>query len=194
MLRNSFLPKSLRALPHSTDKRQDRPFPGASFVASSFLLVLSCFLVPVSLAVQQPDADHTHKQQEIALLEQQGEQMLREQMLREAERFQHERLQAKVQKRLAEPRQEWVRRRVEEAGRNRMAKTAASSAFTLEQDSLALVALYNATNGPNWTNNENWLTGPVSSWFGVDVNIGNNRVIRLDLRNNQLSGAIPSSS
>ena len=32
-----------------------------------------------------------------------------------------------------------------------------------------LVALYNATDGPNWTNNTNWLTGPVSTWFGVTV-------------------------
>ncbi|HMB89998.1 MAG TPA: hypothetical protein VKP65_04070 [Rhodothermales bacterium] len=56
-------------------------------------------------------------------------------------------------------------------------------------DSLALVALYNATDGANWTNNTNWLTGPVSTWHGVTV-IGN-RVIHLVLINNQLSGSIP---
>ena len=38
-----------------------------------------------------------------------------------------------------------------------------------EQDSLALVALYNATNGPNWTNNTNWLTTPVSQWVGAVI-------------------------
>ena len=35
-----------------------------------------------------------------------------------------------------------------------------------EDDSLALVALYNATAGPNWTDNTNWLTTPVSQWNG----------------------------
>ena len=39
-----------------------------------------------------------------------------------------------------------------------------------EQDSLALVALYNSTNGPGWTDNSSWLTGPASSWFGVEIN------------------------
>ncbi len=28
----------------------------------------------------------------------------------------------------------------------------------LQQDSLALVALYDSTNGASWTNNTNWLT------------------------------------
>jgi len=35
------------------------------------------------------------------------------------------------------------------------------------QDSLALVDLYNSTNGPNWSNHTNWLTkAPVSTWYG----------------------------
>ncbi|MBI5219731.1 MAG: T9SS type A sorting domain-containing protein [Bacteroidia bacterium] len=33
-------------------------------------------------------------------------------------------------------------------------------------DSLALVDMYNAMNGPNWINNSNWLTGTVSTWSG----------------------------
>ena len=41
-----------------------------------------------------------------------------------------------------------------------------------QQDSLALVALYTATDGDNWTNNTNWLTGPVSTWLGVTVENG----------------------
>ena len=60
----------------------------------------------------------------------------------------------------------------------------------LSQDSLALVALYNATDGPNWTNNTNWLTGPVPTWHGVFVSGG--RVIGLLLSSNQLSGPIPT--
>ncbi len=58
-----------------------------------------------------------------------------------------------------------------------------------EQDSLALVALYNATDGPNWSRITNWLTRPVSQWDGVRVE--GNRVTRLSLSGNHLSGAIP---
>jgi len=64
----------------------------------------------------------------------------------------------------------------------------------LEQDSLALVAFYNSTGGPNWDNNSNWLTGPVSTWHGVTVEDG--RVTQLggsgDLTSNNLIGTIPS--
>lgn len=56
-------------------------------------------------------------------------------------------------------------------------------------DSLALVALYNATGGPNWTNNTNWLNGPVATWFGVSISA--ERVSKLELKSNQLTGKIP---
>jgi len=59
----------------------------------------------------------------------------------------------------------------------------------LQQDSLALVDLYNSTNGANWTNKNNWLIGPVSTWFGVTVAGG--RINRLALVNNNLVGTIP---
>ena len=37
-----------------------------------------------------------------------------------------------------------------------------------ESERAALVALYNATGGPNWTNNANWVSGqPVGRWHGV---------------------------
>ena len=40
-----------------------------------------------------------------------------------------------------------------------------------ETDREALVALYNATGGPSWTDNTNWLTdAPVGEWFGVEAN------------------------
>ena len=58
-----------------------------------------------------------------------------------------------------------------------------------EPDSLALVALYNATDGPNWTNNTNWLVGPVSTWYGVTVE--NASVVAVELWNNHLNGIIP---
>ncbi len=57
-------------------------------------------------------------------------------------------------------------------------------------DSLALVALYNATNGPGWTNNTNWLTGTLDTWHGVTVTA--DRVTGLSLISNQLAGIIPT--
>ncbi|HNP06644.1 MAG TPA: FG-GAP-like repeat-containing protein [Cyclobacteriaceae bacterium] len=59
----------------------------------------------------------------------------------------------------------------------------------LTSDSLALVAFYNSTNGPNWLARTNWLTGPVNTWFGVTVN--SNRVTQLSLAANGLSGQLP---
>lgn len=61
-----------------------------------------------------------------------------------------------------------------------------------EQDSLALVGLYNELKGENWTNNEGWLEGNVSTWFGVVVD--NNRVVEVSLVFNQLTGEIPDLS
>ena len=38
-------------------------------------------------------------------------------------------------------------------------------------DSLALVALYNSTDGLNWKNHDNWLTSErVKNWYGITVN------------------------
>jgi Leucine-rich repeat (LRR) protein len=66
------------------------------------------------------------------------------------------------------------------------------SCFTpvVESDSLALVALYNSTNGPAWTDNTNWLTAPVSSWTGITT--GEGRVQEIILPNNNLSGSLPA--
>ncbi len=61
--------------------------------------------------------------------------------------------------------------------------------FVDQSDSLALVALYNSTNGPGWSNSTNWLTGPVSTWYGVDVLFG--KVFSIDLFDNSLYGSIP---
>jgi len=64
-----------------------------------------------------------------------------------------------------------------------------SKSQVLEQDSLALVAIYNSTNGDNWTYNNYWLSYPVELWFGIEVS--NNRVVKIDLNYNNLSGYIP---
>ena len=62
---------------------------------------------------------------------------------------------------------------------------------SVADDRLALVALYNATDGANWTNNTNWLTNEaISEWHGV-VTDGEGRVKRLYLGHNELSGKIP---
>ncbi len=54
-----------------------------------------------------------------------------------------------------------------------------SDAQVLEADSLALVDIYNAADGANWTGVEKWLVDSVSNWEGVIVE--NNRVVDLRL-------------
>ena len=61
---------------------------------------------------------------------------------------------------------------------------------TILQDSLALIALYDSSDGDNWTNNDNWKSAPVSQWHGVTVT--NNRVTELQLGGNNLNGTIPT--
>ena len=66
------------------------------------------------------------------------------------------------------------------------------SEFDASTDKAALVALYNATGGPNWGNNRNWLSDrPTGEWSGVSTD-GDGRVTELRLAGNQLSGSIPS--
>ena len=59
------------------------------------------------------------------------------------------------------------------------------------QDSLALIALYNSTNGDNWTNNSNWLSDePLGEWYGLTVS--NGHLTHINLEENNLSGEIPT--
>jgi Leucine-rich repeat (LRR) protein len=62
--------------------------------------------------------------------------------------------------------------------------------FVSVSDSLALVAFYTSTNGVSWTDNTNWLSGPVDSWFGINVNGG--LVTSIVLGSNNLTGTIPT--
>ncbi|MCZ0934884.1 MAG: Ig-like domain-containing protein, partial [Gemmatimonadetes bacterium] len=64
----------------------------------------------------------------------------------------------------------------------------------------ALVALYEAADGPNWIDNTNWLTdAPLGDWFGVETVrevLGretdvSRRVMRLRMPDNALAGEIP---
>ena len=59
-------------------------------------------------------------------------------------------------------------------------------------DRAALVALYEATDGANWTSNDNWLSNrPIGEWYGVTTD-RSGRVTELSLEINQLSGEIPA--
>ena len=60
----------------------------------------------------------------------------------------------------------------------------------IERD--ALVALYNSTDGANWTDNTGWFgeTGTECSWYGVTCSSG--LVSSLNLGFNSLSGSIPA--
>ena len=67
----------------------------------------------------------------------------------------------------------------------------AAGGASAASDREALVALYNATDGPNWVNNTNWLSDePLGEWHGVSVGHAG-RVTVLDLSGNGLSGALP---
>ncbi len=55
----------------------------------------------------------------------------------------------------------------------------------------ALIALYEATGGANWSDKRNWLTDePISMWYGVSTD-SSGRVTDLDLSHNRLTGELP---
>jgi gliding motility-associated-like protein len=55
----------------------------------------------------------------------------------------------------------------------------------------ALIALYTATDGANWTDNTDWLSADESTWFGVQVS--GCHVTGLYLNNNNLNGSLPAA-
>ena len=58
-------------------------------------------------------------------------------------------------------------------------------------DRAALIALFTATGGSNWTNRTNWSSDtPIREWHGVTTD-ANGRVTRLHLHENNLQGPIP---
>gem|GEM_PF-1462953 len=67
-----------------------------------------------------------------------------------------------------------------------------SPVTALQSDSLALVGLYQATGGQNWTKTGGWLSAPLHSWQGVEVVGG--RVTRLDLPSCNLTGQVPENT
>ena len=70
--------------------------------------------------------------------------------------------------------------------------TGLPSSTSVATDREALVALYNATDGDNWRENANWLTGaPLEDWYGVKTD-SDGRVVELSLWLNKLEGELPS--
>ena len=73
--------------------------------------------------------------------------------------------------------------------RGAQAQTEGGSA---ESDREALIALYHATDGPNWTDSTNWLSdAPLGEWYGVRTG-ADGRVTELLLSTNRLSGPLPT--
>ncbi len=73
------------------------------------------------------------------------------------------------------------------------AMNVASTSTNAATDRAALEALYRATAGDSWDNNDNWMSSdaPIGEWYGVTTD-NSGRVIRLDLYSNDLSGSIPA--
>lgn len=74
-----------------------------------------------------------------------------------------------------------------------------ADSYTRESDSLELVKLYKATDGPNWAQNEHWLSDkPVGEWHGITTepkNIGGDQVYvvtKIELGGNGLRGELPA--
>ncbi len=74
-----------------------------------------------------------------------------------------------------------------------IAVTATAAIPTSERD--ALIAFYQSTNGPAWTDRTNWLgaTGTECTWRGVECEETQSNVIGLNLDSNHLDGTLPSS-
>ena len=69
---------------------------------------------------------------------------------------------------------------------------AAAAQGSPEQDRAVLEAFYDATGGPDWTNDTNWKTeAPLHQWHGVSTAFGG-RVNQLSLADNGLAGSIPA--
>ena len=74
----------------------------------------------------------------------------------------------------------------------RAPRGAVGTAATPTSERDALVALYDATDGANWTRNTNWnTTAAVSTWYGVTTD-SDGSVTDLYLSSNSLSGSLPA--
>ena len=105
------------------------------------------------------------------------------------DRARQQRMEQRRQQRETEMRRRMKERRQEIQARVRRNAAPPAPSGVVEQDSLALVALYESTDGDNWDDNDGWLEAPVAEWHGVTVS--GDRVVGLDLGSNLLTGEIP---
>ena len=78
------------------------------------------------------------------------------------------------------------------ASRDGESATAAVSVRLPSPDRAVLVTFYEATGGPQWTRDTNWLSDrPLDEWFGVTTD-DDERVMELVLSDNNLTGSLPS--
>eukprot|EP01038_Epipyxis_sp_PR26KG_P005263 gene5263-7313_t len=79
---------------------------------------------------------------------------------------------------------------------NNISSNESYDAFHNEYDDterLALIDLFNSTNGSQWKNNNNWNTfQPISTWYGITTN-KYGRVIKINLSSNHLYGSLNDS-
>ena len=66
--------------------------------------------------------------------------------------------------------------------------------FTTQKENMSerdiLIAFYNATDGDNWKNNENWCSEkPLNEWYGIETN-DEGFVTRITIRNNNVMGDV----
>ena len=84
---------------------------------------------------------------------------------------------------------------VTEAGHSEVSYTVTvnrAESVLVARDRAALMALYNSTDGPRWTNNENWgSTLPLDDWYNVNTD-ADGRVTYLALWENNLRGTLPA--
>ena len=87
----------------------------------------------------------------------------------------------------------WATATPEDTPTSTPTSTPKSAPTESKSDRDALVALYNATDGPNWTSNSNWLSKrPLSEWYGVTTDDVSGRVTGLSLSSNLLRGSLPA--
>ncbi|MEL6557223.1 MAG: LamG-like jellyroll fold domain-containing protein [Bacteroidota bacterium] len=61
---------------------------------------------------------------------------------------------------------------------------------SLDKDIASLTQFYNDTDGDNWTINDGWLSGDITTWQGVVMNESQSRVVGVSLPGNNLSGEV----
>ena len=80
---------------------------------------------------------------------------------------------------------------LDKAGEEVKEAVVACPAYFSDAQRAALMQLFEATNGQEWTRSDSWNTSaPVREWFGVSCD-DDGHVIRLNLLSNSLRGPLP---